>query len=59
MKKFTIAGTGVVAAAPWVGAVVGNLVGGFTFTGFAIYVTYKPRTVVKVLVPTPTGIPAE
>jgi MFS transporter, ACS family, glucarate transporter len=29
VKKFTIAGTGVVAAAPWVGAVVGNLVGGW------------------------------
>lgn len=29
VKKFTIAGTGLVAAAPWVGAVVGNLVGGF------------------------------
>jgi formate/nitrite transporter FocA (FNT family) len=38
---------------------LGNLVGGFTFTGFAIYVTYKPRTVVKVLAPTPTGVPAE
>lgn len=29
VKKFTIAGTGLVAAAPWVGAVVGNLVGGW------------------------------
>jgi len=29
VKKFSIAGTGVVAAAPWVGAVVGNLVGGW------------------------------
>lgn len=29
VKKFTVAGTGLVAAAPWVGAVVGNLVGGF------------------------------
>jgi sugar phosphate permease len=29
VKKFTIAGTGVVAAAPWVGAVVGNLLGGW------------------------------
>jgi MFS transporter, ACS family, glucarate transporter len=29
VKKFSIAGTGLVAAAPWVGAVVGNLVGGF------------------------------
>jgi formate/nitrite transporter FocA (FNT family) len=38
---------------------LGNLVGGFLFTGFAIYATYKPRTVVKVLAPTPTGVPAE
>lgn len=29
VKKFSIAGTGLVAAAPWVGAVVGNLVGGW------------------------------
>lgn len=29
VKKFTIAGTGLVAAAPWIGAVVGNLVGGW------------------------------
>jgi formate/nitrite transporter len=38
---------------------LGNLVGGFTFTGFAIYTTYKPRIVAKVLPPTPTGVPAE
>src|SRR5499427_2223486 len=38
---------------------LGNLVGGFVFTGFAIYATYKPRTVAKVLAPTPTGVPAE
>jgi len=38
---------------------LGNLVGGFLFTGFAIYATYKPRTVAKVLAPTPTGVPAE
>jgi formate transporter len=39
---------------------LGNLVGGFTFTGLAIYVTYKPRAVAtKVLAPTPTGVPAE
>jgi len=37
----------------------GNLVGGFTFTGLAIYATYKPRGVSKVLAPTPTGVPAE
>lgn len=29
VKKFTIMGSGLVAAAPWVGAVVGNLVGGY------------------------------
>jgi formate/nitrite transporter len=39
---------------------LGNLVGGFTFTGLAIYVTYKPHPVAaKVLAPTPTGVPAE
>jgi formate transporter len=39
---------------------LGNLVGGFTFTGLAIYATYKPRTATaKVLAPTPTGVPAE
>jgi ACS family glucarate transporter-like MFS transporter len=29
VKKFSIMGSGLVAAAPWVGAVVGNLVGGY------------------------------
>jgi len=39
---------------------LGNLVGGFTFTGLAIYVTYKPQPAPsKVLAPTPTGVPAE
>ena len=38
---------------------LGNLVGGFTFTGLAIYMTYKPRAASKVLAPTPTGVPAE
>jgi formate transporter len=39
---------------------LGNLVGGFTFTGLAIYMTYKPRpAVTHVLAPTPTGVPAE
>jgi formate transporter len=39
---------------------LGNLVGGFTFTGLAIYITYKPQPVAaKVLAPTPTGVPAE
>ena len=39
---------------------LGNLVGGFTFTGLAIYMTYKPRPAAeKMLAPTPTGVPAE
>jgi formate/nitrite transporter len=38
---------------------LGNLVGGFTFTGLAIYATYKPDAATKVLAPTPTGVPAE
>src|SRR6516164_857768 len=38
---------------------LGNLVGGFIFTGFALYATYRPRSAVKVLPPTPTGVPAE
>jgi formate/nitrite transporter len=38
---------------------LGNLVGGFTFTGLALYVTYKPAVSTKVLAPTPTGVPAE
>ncbi|WP_321943213.1 MFS transporter [Paraburkholderia tropica] len=29
VKKFSVAGTGFVAAAPWVGAVVGNILGGW------------------------------
>jgi formate transporter len=39
---------------------LGNLVGGFTFTGLAIYMTYKPRTAsTAVPAPTPSGVPAE
>jgi len=39
---------------------LGNLVGGFTFTGLAIYVTYKPKSApTKILAPTPRGVPAE
>ncbi len=39
---------------------LGNIVGGFTFTGLAIYMTYKPRPApAKVMAPTPTGVPAE
>jgi formate transporter len=38
---------------------LGNIVGGFTFTGLGIYMTYKPRMPAKVLAPTPAGVPAE
>ncbi|MGA8614937.1 MAG: formate/nitrite transporter family protein [Xanthobacteraceae bacterium] len=39
---------------------LGNLVGGFTFTGLAIYMTYKPRAAsTTVPAPTPSGVPAE
>ena len=39
---------------------LGNLVGGFTFTGLAIYMTYKPRSAsTTVPAPTPSGVPAE
>ena len=39
---------------------LGNLVGGFTFTGLALYVTYKPKPApAKIMAPTPTGVPAE
>jgi len=39
---------------------LGNLVGGFTFTGFAIYMTYKPRPMRELdRGPVPTGVPAE
>src|SRR5580700_103103 len=38
---------------------LGNIVGGFTFTGLAIYMTYRPKPASKVMAPTPTGVPAE
>ena len=39
---------------------LGNLVGGFTFTGLAIYATYKPQPVTELgRGPVPTGFPAE
>ncbi|MFZ3350882.1 MAG: formate/nitrite transporter family protein, partial [Xanthobacteraceae bacterium] len=39
---------------------LGNLVGGFTFTGLAIYMTYKPKPApAKIPAPTPAGVPAE
>jgi formate/nitrite transporter len=38
---------------------LGNLVGGFIFTGLALYITYKPPMPSRVIAPTPTGVPAE
>ena len=39
---------------------LGNIVGGFTFTGLAIYATYKPKSEPsKIPAPTPAGVPAE
>jgi formate/nitrite transporter len=38
---------------------LGNLVGGFLFTGFAIYVTYKPKSSAPSGVISPTSVPAE
>jgi formate/nitrite transporter len=39
---------------------LGNLVGGFTFTGLAIYMTYKPRTAsAPAPLTAPTQVPAE
>jgi formate/nitrite transporter len=40
---------------------LGNLVGGFTFTGFALYTTYKPPRATAELAraAVPTGVPAE
>jgi formate/nitrite transporter len=38
---------------------LGNLVGGFCFTGFALYVTYRPRSEPPVRVVAPASVPAE
>jgi formate transporter len=39
---------------------LGNIVGGFFFTGLAIYMTYKPQPVLDAARgPTPSGVPAE
>jgi hypothetical protein len=39
---------------------LGNIVGGFVFTGLAIYLTYKPRPAPEVSpMPKPTQVPAE
>ena len=38
---------------------LGNLVGGFVFTGLALYLTHKPRNTAPTPLTTPTGVPAE
>ena len=38
---------------------IGNLVGGFIFTGLAIYITHKPRQAILATVLEPTQVPAE
>jgi formate/nitrite transporter FocA (FNT family) len=38
---------------------LGNLVGGFIFTGLAIYLTHKPRAATPAPLRAPTQVPAE
>jgi formate transporter len=38
---------------------LGNLVGGFVFTGLALYVTHKPRAAAPAPLTVPTRVPAE
>lgn len=38
---------------------LGNLVGGFIFTGFALYATYYPQSTAAAAAPTPMQVPAE
>ena len=38
---------------------LGNLVGGFVFTGLALYVTHRPRTTAPAPLTAPTRVPAE
>jgi formate/nitrite transporter len=38
---------------------LGNLVGGFFFTGLALYLTHKPRTAAPAALTAPTRVPAE
>ena len=38
---------------------LGNLVGGFVFTGLALYLTHKPRTAAPAPLTAPTRVPAE
>jgi formate transporter len=45
--------------ANWCCVFLGNLVGGFVFTGLALYVTHKPRLAGVVPLAVPTQVPAE
>ena len=38
---------------------LGNLVGGFVFTGLALYITHKPKTAAPAPLTAPTQVPAE
>jgi formate/nitrite transporter len=38
---------------------LGNLLGGFVFTGLALYLTHKPRTAAPAALTAPTRVPAE
>jgi formate transporter len=38
---------------------LGNLVGGFVFTGLALYITHKPRAPAAEPLLAPTRVPAE
>jgi formate/nitrite transporter len=38
---------------------IGNLVGGFVFTGLALYITHRPRSVAPAPLTMPTQVPAE
>ena len=38
---------------------LGNLVGGFVFTGLALYLTHKPRSTAPAPLTAPSGVPAE
>jgi formate/nitrite transporter len=38
---------------------LGNLVGGFVFTGLALYITHRPRSAAPAPLTSPSGVPAE
>jgi formate transporter len=38
---------------------LGNLLGGFVFTGLALYITHRPRAVTPTPFSAPTQVPAE